>query len=169
MNAIDWLRHHEPGFEELPPHEHEAIMHFSLLWSLFEARALNTHGNARAILALARRWADQDLLADDSFNPELAYFRNRYYAEGQFTYHFAQLHLRPADQLGLVKSFLKNEPADLAETAAALLIIVYRFRNNLFHGPKWVYQIRGQFENFTHANSLLMKAIELHEKSAEGI
>ena len=55
--------------------------------------------------------------------------------------------------------------ADVAEVAAALLIIVYRFRNNLLHGVKWAYEIRGQFENFRHANAVLMQAIELHEQS----
>ena len=59
---------------------------------------------------------------------------------------------------------LKNDAADTAEVAAALLIIVYRFRNNLFHGVKWAYEIRGQFENFSYANAVLMQAIELQQQ-----
>ena len=165
MNAIDWLQERAPGFRDLSGDERDAIMHFSLLWSLFEAKALNTHGNARSILAVTKRWANQGLLADDSFNPEFAYFQNRYYADGDFTYHFDQLHLRQADHSDLVKRVLKNDAADLAEIAAALLIIVYRFRNNLLHGVKWAYEIRDQFENFSHANAVLMQAIELHEQS----
>lgn len=165
MNAIDWLQERAPGFRELSGDERDAIMQFSLLWSLFEAKALNTHGNARSILAVAKRWANQGLLANDSFNPELAYFQNRYYADGDFTYHFDQLRLRQADHPDLVKRVLKNDAADLAEMAAALLIIVYRFRNNLLHGVKWAYEIRGQFENFSHANAALMQAIELNEQS----
>lgn len=165
MNVIDWLQINAPGFRDLSGDERDAIMQFSLLWSLFEAKALKTHGNAASILAAARRWAKKGLLTGDSFNPELAYFQNRYYAEGDFTYHFHNLHLRPSDEPDLVKRVLKNEGADLAEVAAALLIIVYRFRNNLLHGVKWAYEIRGQFENFRHANAILMQAIELHEQS----
>ena len=104
-------------------------------------------------------------IGKELFNPELAYFQNRYYTDGDFTYHFDQLCLRRADQPDLVKRVLKNDPASLAEIAAALLIIVYRFRNNLLHGVKWAYEIHGQFENFSHANSVLMQAIELHEQS----
>jgi hypothetical protein len=165
MKAIDWLQERAPGFRELSGDERDAIMQFLLLWSLFEARALNTHGNANSILAVAKRWAAKGLLADESFNPELSYFQNRYYADGDFTYHFDHLNLRRADQPDLVQRVLKNEAADLAEMAAALLIIVYRLRNNLFHGVKGAYEIRGQFENFSHANAVLMQAIELHEQS----
>ncbi len=165
MNAIDWLQERAPGFRDLSGDERDAIMQFSLLWSLFEARALNTRGNANAILAVSNRWADHGLLTNDSFGRELAYFQNRYYANGNFTYHFDQLRFRRGDQSDLVKRVLKSDAADLAEIATALLIIVYRFRNNLFHGVKWAYNIRDQFENFTHANAVLMQAIELHEQS----
>ena len=44
----------------------------------------------------------------------------------------------------------------------ALLMIVWRLRNNLFHGAKWAYGLRDQRENFTHANSVLMRLLERH-------
>lgn len=165
MSVINWLQEKAPGFRDLTGDERSAIMHFSLLWSLFEARALDTHGNAKTILAVAEQWANTGLLTNESFNPELAYFRNRYYVNGGFTCHFDSLNFGGADKQDLVKRVLKNGAADLAEVAAALLIIVYRFRNNFFHGVKWAYEIHGQFENFSHANSVLMQAIELHEQS----
>ena len=164
VNAINWLQDKAPGFRELQADEQTAIMQFSLLWSLFEARALNTHGSARAIVAVTRLWAEQSLLKEKSFAREIAYFQNRYYRDGAFTHHFHNLHLGRSDQQALVERVLKNDTPDSAEVAAAALIIVYRFRNNRFHGVKWAYEIRGQFENFTHANAVLMQAIELHER-----
>ena len=49
MNTIDWLCNNAPGFRDLSGGERDAIMQFSLLWSLFEARTLDTNGNADAI------------------------------------------------------------------------------------------------------------------------
>ncbi len=167
MNVIDWLHDNAPGFCDLSDVERDAIMQFSLLWSLFEAKALKTRGNANAIRAVAEQWADQGLLVDDSFSPELAYFQNRYYANGAFTNHFARLRLPQGNQLDSVKKVLQSDDANLAEIAAALLIIVYRFRNNLFHGEKWADKFRGQCENFNHANAVLMQAIELQERLVE--
>ena len=164
MIPMDWLERYAPGFQALSPEEREAIMHFSFLWSLFESEAMNRRGDANALVAVARQWADADLVTEEIFEPQLAYFRDRYYLDGKFAHHFDYLNLSPADHPDLVKRVLKNEEAELHEIASALLIIVYRFRNNLFHGEKWAYQIHGQLENFKHANTVLMQAIELYRR-----
>jgi hypothetical protein len=49
----------------------------------------------------------------------------------------------------------------------AILIIVFRYRNNLFHGVKWHYRRHGQLANFIVANEILMKVLERHGKLAE--
>jgi hypothetical protein len=46
-----------------------------------------------------------------------------------------------------------------ADSVAALLIVVYRLRNNLFHGEKWAYEMKDQRSNFEQANEVLMKAM----------
>lgn len=51
-----------------------------------------------------------------------------------------------------------NEPA---EVAAGVLIIVYRFRNNLHHGLKWAYGIQEQRENFEQSNAVLVADMEM--------
>lgn len=53
MKAIDWLDRKAPSFRELSSEERDAIMQFSLLSSLFEARVLATQGNAGSILEAA--------------------------------------------------------------------------------------------------------------------
>ena len=164
MKPIRWLSRHEPGFRELSGRERNAVMHFSLLWSLFESGALNTNGNARAIVAAAKLWADENLIAERAFHRQLAHFRNRYHANGAFTYRFEQLGFRPHDRRALVEQALGGDEADPALVAAAVLIIVYRLRNNLFHGVKWADGIRGQLENFDHANEALMQAIALYRQ-----
>jgi hypothetical protein len=166
MSAINWLEENAWGFRELSGEERNAIMGFSFLWSLFEAKALNTYGNGDAIVRVSERWQEQGLLTEQTFKDELAYFRNRYWRDGDFSHHFHNLHLRQGDKPDLVKRVLKDEAADLSELAAAVLIIVYRFRNNLFHGIKWAYQVEGQLENFNHANAVLIRALEVHEAAA---
>ncbi len=42
-----------------------------------------------------------------------------------------------------------------------MIIIVYRLRNNLFHGEKWSYYFKDQLGNFTHASTILMRTVEL--------
>lgn len=135
-------------------------MHFALLWSLFEAKALNTRANANAILALTHKWQAQGHLDSTRFLNPLEYFKARYIANGQPTQYFGGLHFRNGDNQALVQAVLDGRNVDPADSVAALLIVIYRLRNNLFHGLKWSDELRGQLENFNNANSALMNALE---------
>jgi len=168
MDPIAWLVENTPDFGELSPQERDAIMHFALLWSRFEADTLNAGGNAQAILAVAERWREEGLLVGQEFAPELAYFRDRYFKDGKIRDRFGHLQFRHNDHGELVERVMRNEAPERFEVAAAVLIIVYRLRNNYFHGVKWAYGMRGQLENFTHANNALMQAIALHDRSLAG-
>ena len=137
-------------------------MHFLFLWSLFESEALKRRGGVNVLVTVARRWAENDLLAEIPFEPQLANFRSRYFRNGAFTNRFDHLNLRKGDRPDLVRKVLASETAANSEIAAAVLIIVFRFRNNLFHGEKWEYRLHGQLENFNHANAILMHSIELN-------
>jgi hypothetical protein len=41
--------------------------------------------------------------------------------------------------------------------------LMLRLRNNLFHGVKWSYEMKGQLDNFQNANDVLMAVIDLHK------
>jgi hypothetical protein len=52
------------------------------------------------ICATAASWRDAGTLDADAYDQALAYFRQRYRADGDFTYHFRHLHLRPKAKHG---------------------------------------------------------------------
>ena len=163
MNGRDWLCQQTAGYSELEADELNAITEFTLLWSFFEAQVLDRNANARMIIDTAQRWYMAGILKD-SFLDTRTYFCCRYYREGMFTDHFNHLNLRQSDYPGLIKKLLQGECKEEWETAAAVLIIIYRFRNNLFHGEKWAYDLRGQRNNFEQANKALIVAMELQKR-----
>ncbi|WP_219930816.1 hypothetical protein [Alcaligenes faecalis] len=156
MNPIEWLEQAAPGFRDIPEEDRRAILHFALLWSLFEARGLQTRASAQAILALVHERKAGGRLDAAAFQSSLAYFQQRYFVEGQFTEHFYGLNLRNNDNPTLVKQVLSGSNSDPGDSVAALLIVIYRLRNNLFHGVKWAYGIQGQRSNFEQANNALI-------------
>ncbi len=109
-------------------------------------------------------WYENELLEIENFEEELAYFRNRYFDEGVHNERFEHLNLRDNDQPTLVFEVLSNLTNNIQNIVSALLIIVYRYRNNFFHGLKWEYNFAEQRENFLNANQLLKKAIELNRR-----
>jgi len=59
---MQWLLARAPGFNDLTAEERNAIVDFSLLWSLFEARILNNAGNAKSIRTAVVRWYEAGTL-----------------------------------------------------------------------------------------------------------
>lgn len=162
MEVRNWLEQHVPGFADFTPEERAAIQDFSLLWSLFEHEVLGDSASAASIVDAIAAIKGRRPLNLDPFQQPILHFRQRYYDGRQFTPAFGNLHLRPNDRRPLVETFVAARTNDEAEILAGLLIIVFRLRNNLFHGVKWAYGIRNQLGNFTHANTALMRAMELH-------
>lgn len=158
----EWLSKHAPGFHELTDQERCAIFEFTFLWSLFEARIMDSFARADRISQKVDEWCAAEALATEKYHAELAYFQDRYFSNGQFTHHFGHLHLRDADHPDTVKSVLNGSNNNDRDSLLTILMIVWRYRNNLFHGAKWAYQIKGQLLNFTNANIVLMRILERH-------
>ena len=158
--AMNWLKAKAPGFNNLSKDERDAITDFALLWGLFESRILNSRGNASAICAAVETWHAKGTLDPGMLNAELDYFETRYHANGAFTHHFDGLLLRGPDHEPMLRRVLSGADVDPRHRIAAALIIVYRYRNNLFHGPKWEYELADQLGNFNAANNTLMKMLE---------
>lgn len=161
MNPEEWLTRKAIGYSDLSRGERDAIAHFSLLWSLFEAIQLENNANPAAIIEKVDQWSDIGVLHVANLAESLAYFSNRYYENGVPTYHFEDLNFRPNLQRDLVVEVMSGARETPREIMIALLLIIYRLRNNLFHGEKWADGIANQRSNFDHANSILMSALEL--------
>jgi hypothetical protein len=161
MNPIPWLEQNAPGFRELSAEERDAIFHFALLWTIFEARALDTRASVKAIRDRVSVWAKEDRLTPNAFSGPFHYFAARYFQDGEPTERFYGLHLRPNDAPDLVRAVLRGEDRDAVNQVIVTLIVAYRLRNNLFHGVKWGYGIQGQLENFKNANAALIAALAI--------
>jgi len=162
MNAIEFLCAEAPGFAQLADHERTEILHFALLWSFFEAKVLRTNASSNRILAIVHEWAAEGKLDAAIFSDELFYFRHRYAVGENAESYLNGLNLRANDNPEMVNAVLRGQNTDAADSVSAILIIVYRLRNNLFHGNKWEYEIQGQFSNFQYANRALISALNTH-------
>jgi len=159
---IDWLNRNVIGFSGLSTEDHDAILGFSLLWSLFESSAMNRDANASKIVRIVDAWSRNGGLNADIYDEALDYFRKRYFINGNFSSNFDDLKLRPHDKPQLVRGVIKGSKNSANDRAATVLLVIWRLRNNLFHGEKWAYSIHDQLDNFNHANNVLMKIFETH-------
>lgn len=159
MNELSGLESIAPGIASLSPDELAAMQKFTLIWTLFESQALDNNASVRKI---SERVNDIDALIIKGgwFNEQLSYFTERYTTEGEINYRFDNLHFRKNDNPNLVCSVLSKECVDPVCQLIVCLTIVYRIRNNFFHGLKWAYGLKDQLDNFTHSTILLNKYLE---------
>ena len=169
FNAMDdetynTIQQHIPNFEELPDEEKQEISSFTWLWSSFEGKHCDTNAAEQNLTTFAER-----NVVSDNMTVELAicawnYFKDRYLTGGDTRNHLDHLmgnipnrgrSIRQAITAGL------DDGATTNEKSVALVLIIYRLRNNLFHGTKGQYGFVDQFKNFQHANALLRSWIEI--------
>lgn len=160
MDPNAWLEVNAAGFSRLDQDERRAIQHFALLWSLLEAKLLAAHGSPGAIRDAVQRIDAVNRLDMAPLEAPLAHFRGRYWQDGVLTARFDGLNMA-AKHVPTVQPVLAgvNDPAAVL---IAMLLIVYRLRNNLFHGPKWSYGIADQRANFDNANLVMMAAMDMY-------
>lgn len=153
--TLEWLSHKVPGFVDLTAEERDAIDDFSFLWSLFEGKVMNRNCNLPRIRNFVQQLEEQGRLELLEVEPYIVYLRNRYFREGEVTGHYYGLNLGVHNNTEEVLETLRNEDAPVVVKVIGCLIVIYRLRNNLFHGEKWQYNLEGQLDNFTHANDFL--------------
>jgi hypothetical protein len=162
LDPMSWLEKTQLGFDQVSKKERDAIRDFSLLWSLYEGTVLGASASARAIIADVDSLNTNGRLSLDLVRAPIEHFLSRYFDGKELTYAFSMLYLRPNDHAALVNRVVRRHSQDEAEVLSAILIIVLRLRNNLFHGLKWAYGIRDQFKNFRSANHILMAVMDMH-------
>ena len=156
---MEWLIATQ-GLQGLDEQEFDAIRDFTLLWGLFEVRAMGTRGSQNEVVAAVGRMALQDPLPE-AFTTALAFWRYRYWENGGPNASFDALHFAVNQHRTDALAVLSSSNNNPAAVTTALLQIAMRLRNNLFHGVKWQYRLRDQLQNFKNANDVLMAAVDL--------
>jgi len=162
MDPATFLTQRVYGYAHLSDSERSAISDFTFLWSAMEGSVLNAAATPGALVKKCGEMALRGRLDLEHYADSLAYFRDRYFQGGEFTHNFQQLLFRQHDRRDLVEAVLSGRENAPQEVVAALLLIVYRLRNNLFHGIKWAYGIKDQEQNFTHGSKVLMGVLSAY-------
>ena len=159
-----WLGEIRPEYQMLSKNEKKAIADFSLLWPLFEGHCLGKKANFELIKKFVDSHEQEELLG--VANAVFDYFANRYVRNGEKTEHYKPLKLEKSGRRAkeaVDRALFGNENDRKAKLLASLLII-FRYRNNLFHGEKWTYNFLEQEENFIKSIQLLKSCIEASRK-----
>ena len=105
------------------------------MWNLFEDLACNNEANVRTFEDVVARVNFEGLPQEhlDALEECLTFWRFRYRTPVRFADRFFGLNFRRNDRQELVEAVLQERELNQADKLLALMIIVYRLRNNPWH------------------------------------
>ncbi len=146
---LDWINNRYAI--QLNEEDLVSLKNFSLIWNIFEGTVCD---NSFSIATVEQSIAGRNFTVAE-FEGDLLYFQNRYIEHGAPNNRYPYLYFRPNDREPFVRDVLLGIRNNIEEIVLAIIIIIYQYRNNLFHGLKEIREIDQQEPNFNRANSFL--------------
>ena len=155
VNEVGWINKFLSPESDIAAHQIQSVLYFSLLWNLFEGQVCETEADIPKIKRAVQTLQRNGNLRIAEYDDCREYFIRRYVENGNVSPLFDQLNLRTQNK-SLVRDMLEGRETRECEVLQALLLIAYRYRNNLFHGVKSLPDLPSQNSNFQNANRLIM-------------
>lgn len=157
-SVIEWLNYY---FErkDIDENQLKPILHFSLLWNLFENTYFTDkeHLSPQKLLELSE--ISEEKLDDDKLNLTFIFFKQRYVNKNQINDRFSLLQIH-RQNIDFCKKILLDDNPTKVEKVKFLFLVIHRFRNNLFHGRKNPRTLNIYEDAFKQINKYLMFFIE---------
>lgn len=170
FDELDWTMSFFDNAIDLHIEEIDRVRNFVFLWNIFETFGCNKHCDINSIGAIVEEINNRELIQNESFATYIDYFSNRYYnPNGDTNYSVEGLQFRASNNDQNAKkqviAVLTRQQTEPKEVLKALLFILYRFRNNLFHGNKEIVKLDTQIDNFISANSILREVLTIMKRN----
>lgn len=162
FSAADWISENTYGGTRMSAEASAAVANFTTMWNFFEGTVCENKANVATFERVSRRF-DPSLMRDitlKTLEQCLLFWQFRYQMPGGFGHRFDNLYFRSNDRRHHVEAVIQGRITNSQEVALALMIIVYRLRNNLFHGIKGVDMLNDQVQNLDNASRCLAGLLE---------
>jgi hypothetical protein len=152
----NWIATNIRDGENISEESYQSIADFCVMWALFEGTEL--HG-INVVVDELKNVAYRIANKIQNIECALEFWRQRYICEGQTNQKFEHLNLTHQPHRDLVSRVLLGIEIEQETVTLALLLIIYRLRNNLFHGIKDITTIRHQASNLDMASDFLKNSL----------
>lgn len=129
------------------------LSNFLIFWSLFEGRFCRTRADRNSLLRFSE--TNYSFLSNDEINHIYGFFKNRYSINENYETRFDGLKITSPEIIVFLRETFSNENATVLDKLKVCINVIYRYRNNMFHGSKEVAFLHNQTEIFVISNRFL--------------
>ena len=151
FNAEKWIEKNSVLAAPLNDESLAAAKNFLLMWNLFEKVLCKTRANKHRFERLVEENRDNLFF----FERHYQFFRERYTDGVRGKNRWDGLNWRNNDDEPRMRKILEDQDASIREKSLLVLMIVYRIRNNLFHGMKSLSSLNKQWKLLNRAAEIL--------------
>ena len=159
FSAKHWIDTNSRGGQALARESVDAVSNFTLMWNIFEGAVCGTNAKIPVFEKCANKIGRHSSLPR-AIEDGVRFWRQRYVTEGEFNRQFERLWSWPRDSRKHVEAVLRSEKNDPESQLLAVMIVIHRLRNNLFHGRKEINTLNDQVCNLTMACQVLAAIVE---------
>jgi hypothetical protein len=159
FSARHWIDTNCRGGHALKGESVAVVSGFTLMWSIFEGAVCDNQARIPVFKKRANEIGHRGTLPA-AIEDGVRFWTQRYVTEAGFNQLFEQLRFRPPDCRERVEAVLRGEKNDPESQVLAVLIVIYRLRNNLFHGLKGIEILNDQVPNLIVACQVLAAIVE---------
>lgn len=163
FDITDWIARNTLGGTEISAEARDAVADFTTMWNFFESTLCDNRASIAAFERALGGFHVNQLTPTtaQTIDACIAFWQFRYRIQNGFNQLFEGLYFRPSDRRAHVEAVLMGEATNPREKALALMIIIYRLRNNLFHGLKTLEMLNDQVQNLNIASQCLAAILEV--------
>lgn len=162
FDARAWIASNTVGGTEVTNEAQQAVAAFTTMWNFFESTLCDNRASVAAFERIAGRLDETRVpeLTRRALDSCLTFWQFRYLTPEGFAHRFDGLNFRRNDRRPHVEAVLQGSATEPHEQLLAQMIIVYRLRNNLFHGIKTLDMLNDQVQNLSTASRCLAAILE---------
>ncbi|HDK6484406.1 TPA: hypothetical protein ACHJBU_003993 [Klebsiella pneumoniae] len=133
-----------------------AVNRFFLYFSFFESLLFDCAGSQYKSVQYAKKLLEMGVVDKALLKKTYDFFSERYLGDGiKYDSLCGQLKHTSQETKTEYYTVMEAKTTDPQAQLALCLFVCFRLRNNLFHGPKWRYYLKGQEELLTMAGNLI--------------
>lgn len=159
FSAVEWIASNF-AHVHLDAKTQSAVVNFSLIWNVFEGQFCDNSVSVSKLDLIAGEVTSEPF-PEQILKQIFRFYKDRYVENESVNWRFDSLNFRGNDRKEVVAAIILSPDDDITQDAIlALLIIVYRIRNNLFHGLKAFDMLHDQAQNLITASCFLSLVME---------